>query len=132
MNYRTLFTTVIIAALSLSVNAETTKHHEQAAIAQTTGTPFPYELYKVEFPGTFIRLNTRNGTIDRIRLNTADAEPYITEPLVGAGEEQTGRFQLNYTDTNSTLILIDRIDGRMWRVQIMAKNPENRLVPYNF
>src|SRR5690606_14066918 len=128
MHYKILFAT-ITASLCLTANAETTHHQptltNAPSIAITADTPFPYELYKVEFPGTFIRLNTRNGTIDRIRLNTADAEPYITEPLVEAGEEQDGRFQLNYTETNSSLILIDRIDGRMWRVQIMAKNPEN-------
>lgn len=130
MYYKTLIT-IIIASVSLTVNAETTRSKKQATIAQVQSTPFPYELYKVEFPGMFLKLNTRNGKIDRINLSKVDPEPYITESLVEPGEEQTGRFQLNYTDINSTLILIDRIDGRMWLIQIAAKNPENRLVPYN-
>ena len=140
MYYKALII-IIAASVSLSANAETmrpeqaaatTEQSQNTAVGRQEVYPFPYQLYKVDFSGLFLRLNTRNGTIDRIRLTQAETEPYITEPLIAQEAEKDGRFELHYTETNSTLILIDRIDGRMWRVQITANKPQNRLVPYNY
>jgi|SRR5690606_11301402 len=139
MYYKALII-IIAVSVSLSANAETMRPEQAATTAQSQNAavdrdgihPFPYQLYKVDFPGLFLRLNTRNGTIDRIRLTQAEPEPYITEPLIAREAEKDGRFELHYTETNSTLILIDRIDGRMWRVQVTASKRQNRLVPYNY
>lgn len=80
-----------------------------------------YNLYPTENYYTFIKLNTRNGTMWQVQYNMDDEKRFTTVlndiSLVLSSEESNQRFTLQPTTNIYTFILLDQIDGRTWQVQ---------------
>lgn len=79
-----------------------------------------YRLYQTNNRWTFLKLDTRTGTIVHVQYSTeGDAMQYDlnTMPLAEGEDAKPGRFFLYPTENTFNFILLDQIDGRVWQVQ---------------
>jgi hypothetical protein len=90
-----------------------------------------YQLFPTENIWTFIKLNTRNGTMWQVQFGFEDNVRFQTVlnyiPLVPAEKEVNGRFTLYPTKNIYNFILLDQISGKTWQVQ-WSKNYEERAI----
>lgn len=107
---------------------------DQIGSVENYGTDKPtYQLFKTTNMWTFLKLNTKNGTIYQVQFGMSDGERFETflniVPLAVGENAVSGRFTLYPTDNMWTFILLDQIDGRTWQVQ-WSQDSENRgIVP---
>jgi hypothetical protein len=115
----------------------------QAQVKKNEGTPndktrnnenyesIIYRLFPTQNIWTFIKLNTRNGQMWQVQYDVKENNRLETNlnliPLVNKEEETNGRFTLYPTQNIYTFILLDQLDGRVWKVQLSTK-AEQRLV----
>lgn len=79
-----------------------------------------YALYPA-ITGVFLRLDTRDGTIQGIVPSNPKKNLVINaEPL--ALDKKPGRFELYPTDSSWVWILFDSETGNMWKVNWSAKS----------
>ena len=91
--------------------------------------PVTYQLFPTQNRWTFLKLNTRNGTIWQVQFDIEGDNRFETHlnliPLVEKEKETDNRFTLYPTQNIWTFILFDQIDGKSWQVQ-WNQEPENR------
>jgi len=91
--------------------------------------PVTYQLFPTQNTWTFLKLNTRNGTIWQVQFDVEGDNRFETYlnliPLVEKEKETDNRFTLYPTQNIWTFILFDQIDGKSWQVQ-WNQEPENR------
>jgi hypothetical protein len=79
-----------------------------------------YRLYQTNNRWTFLKLDTRDGTITHVQYSTennAMQYPLSYMPLATGVDAKPGRFCLYPTENTYNFILLDQIDGRVWQVQ---------------
>ena len=94
-----------------------------------------YELFKTQNMWTFLKLNTKNGTITQVQyaLNDENRGEVVLNfvPLAIGENAVPGRFTLYPTENMWTFIMVDQIDGRLWQVQ-WSQNANNRgIIPFD-
>ena len=96
---------------------------------QNNLTPGTYELFPTQNRWTFLKLNTRNGTMMQVQYDIEGDNRFETwlnsTPLVEKEMEVVSRFTLYPTQNIWTFILFDQIDGKSWQVQ-WSQEYENR------
>lgn len=119
-----------------SLNAEKLLNLLETLAKDQTGTAVgygkdkpTYQLFKTTNIWTFLKLNTKNGTITQVQYainNENRGETILNFVPLAIGENAVpGRFTLYPTENMWTFILIDQIDGRLWQVQ-WSQNAGNR------
>lgn len=128
-------------APSDSLNAERLLDFLEALAKDQTGTVAgygkdkpTYQLFKTTNMWTFLKLNTKNGTITQVQyaINNENRGEVILNfvPLAIGENAVPGRFTLYPTENMWTFILVDQIDGRLWQVQ-WSQNEDNRgIIPF--
>jgi CRISPR/Cas system CMR-associated protein Cmr1 (group 7 of RAMP superfamily) len=91
-----------------------------------------YEIYPTTITWCLIKLNTRNGKMWVVQYSMREENYRYETPLnnialITEDKEVNGRFKLQSTDNEYTFILLDRIDGKTWQVQI-TNDPSYRFV----
>lgn len=90
-----------------------------------------YKLYPTFNMWTFLKLDTRTGTICQVQysIDGEDSEVYLDSPLTSIDENtsENGRFELYPTQNTWTFLLLDQIDGNVYHVQ-WAVNPKDRII----
>lgn len=79
-----------------------------------------YRLYQTNNQWTFLKLDTRTGTIVHVQYSLeGNSMQYDlnTMPLAMGDDAKPGRFFLYPTENIFNFILLDQIDGRVWQVQ---------------
>lgn len=80
-----------------------------------------YQLFPTENTWALIKLNTRNGKIWQVHYSVSDDYegqiPLNRYSLVLPEEEINGRFTLHATPNMFNFILLDKINGKTWKVQ---------------
>lgn len=115
-------------APSDSLNAERlldfleTLAKDQTGTAAGYGVDKPtYQLFKTTNMWTFLKLNTKNGTISQVQYSVSGDNRFESAlnyvPLAVGENAVSGRFTLYPTENMWTFILLDQIDGRLWQVQ---------------
>jgi hypothetical protein len=97
-----------------------------------------FELYSTTDVNAFLKLDTSTGEIWLVLIglvNTIEKEIKFSSscyPIEIDGEKTNGRFTLYPTHNKYFFLLIDKIDGRVWRVQwdssILGYKEENRVI----
>lgn len=86
-----------------------------------------YALYPA-ITGVFLRLDTRDGTIQGIVPSNPKKNRVINaEPL--APDNKPGRFELHPTDSSWVWVLFDSETGNMWNVDWSAKSDVLSKIP---
>lgn len=91
-----------------------------------------YEIYPTTISWCLIKLNTRNGKMWVVQYSMKEDNYRYETPLnnialITEDKEVNGRFKLQSTNNEFTFILLDRIDGKTWQVQITS-DPSYRFV----
>lgn len=97
-----------------------------------------FELYSTTDVNAFLKLDTSTGEIWLVLIglvNNIEKEIKFSSscyPIEIDGEKTNGRFTLYPTHNKYFFLLIDKIDGRVWRVQwdssILGYKEENRVI----
>lgn len=84
-----------------------------------------YRLFATRNMYTFIKLNTRNGQMWQVQWDTESKYQFENTlsdfSRVNKDDEKNGRFFLYPTTNIYNFILLDQIDGRLWKVQWSTK-----------
>ena len=100
---------------------------------QNNLTPGTYELFPTQNRWTFLKLNTRNGTMLQVQYDIEGDNRFETwlnsTPLVEKEMEVVYRFTLYPTQNVWTFILFDQIDGKSWQVQWSQEYENRAIVP---
>lgn len=92
-----------------------------------------FKLYPTENIFTFLKLDTRDGTIWQTQWSHKGATRFETGlnlfPLVSKEEKQPNRFVLYPTQNMWTFILLDQINGNTWQVQWSSEYSERLINP---
>lgn len=95
-----------------------------------------FRLYPTENIYTFLKLDTRDGTIFQVQWSMEEATRFETFlnilPLVEEEEQVANRFTLVPTKNRWTFILLDQINGKTWQVQWSTEYSERLILPINF
>lgn len=95
-----------------------------------------FRLYPTENIYTFLKLDTRDGTIFQVQWSMEEATRFETFlnilPLVEEEEQVANRFTLVPTQNRWTFILLDQINGKTWQVQWSTEYSERLILPINF
>lgn len=115
-----IFIAFLICIVSfVSANAQIPASNAKNTVA-SPDTNVNYRLYQTNNRWTFLKLDTRTGTIVHVQYSTeVDAMQYDlnTMPLAEGEDAKPGRFFLYPTENTFNFILLDQIDGRVWQVQ---------------
>lgn len=92
-----------------------------------------FKLYQTENIYTFLKLDTRDGTITQVQWSMEDEtrfEYYLNMiSLVPQNEQKTNRFTLYPTENRWTFILLDQISGKTWQVQWSTEIDKRLILP---
>ena len=89
---------------------------------------FAYQLFPTKNRFIFIRLDTRNGLMMQVDvLDESQTAVLNSTRLVRRLDELNGRFSLYPTENMFIFILLDKTNGRMWRVE-WGMEDENRSI----
>lgn len=93
-----------------------------------------YQLFPTDNYWTFIKLDTRNGKMWQVHFtieeDRIDGELILNStPLVDEEKEVNGRFTLYPTENMYTFLLLDQIDGYVYRVQWSMEKKYRGVVP---
>ena len=107
---------------------------EQTGTAAGYGVDKPtYQLFKTTNIWVFLKLNTKNGTISIVHYTVLGGngfESYINDVPLAIGENAVnGRFTLYPTENVTTFILLDQIDGRLWKVLWTRDSDKQAIIP---
>jgi len=95
-----------------------------------------FRLYPTENIFTFLKLDTRDGTISQVQWSHEESSRFESFlnilPLVNEEEQVVNRFTLHPTRNNWTFILLDQINGKTWQVQWSTEYGERLILPINF
>ncbi|MDC6481220.1 hypothetical protein PQY73_00255 [Schleiferiaceae bacterium] len=95
-----------------------------------------FRLYPTENIYTFLKLDTRDGTIFQVQWSMEEATRFETFlnilPLVEEEEQVANRFTLVPTQNRWTFMLLDQINGKTWQVQWSTEYSERLILPINF
>jgi len=110
----------------------------QFLIAQSNEIPEPanFKLYPTENMYNFLKLDTRDGTIQLVQWSlegdTRFEYPLNLIPLVAESERRANRFALYATQNSWTFILLDQKSGSTWQVQWSTNAGDRLVVPINY
>ena len=94
-----------------------------------------FRLYPTENIYTFLKLDTRDGTIFQVQWSMEESTRFETFlnilPLVKEEEQVPNRFTLVPTQNRWTFILLDQINGKTWQVQWSTEYSERFILPIN-
>lgn len=94
-----------------------------------------FRLYPTENIYTFLKLDTRDGTIFQVQWSMEEStrfESFLNIlPLVKEEEQVPNRFTLVPTQNRWTFILLDQINGKTWQVQWSTEYSERFILPIN-
>ena len=80
-----------------------------------------FRLYPTENIYTFLKLDTRDGTISQVQWSLEESTRFETIlnflPLIKEEEQVPNRFTLVPTQNMWIFILLDQINGKTWQVQ---------------
>ena len=92
-----------------------------------------FKLYPTENMYTFLKLDTRDGTIKQLQWSQEDATRFESNlnlwPLVEENERKPNRFILYPTQNMYEFILLDQINGNTWQVQWSFEYSKRLIVP---
>ena len=92
-----------------------------------------FKLYPTENIYTFLKLDTRDGTITQVQWSMEDEtrfEYYLNMfSLVPENEQIINRFLLYPTENRWTFILLDQISGKTWQVQWSTEMDKRLILP---
>lgn len=110
----------LIYLLLLFIFSFSAIHAENEKVVIPTNKSTNYALYPVE-TGVFLRLDTRDGTIQAIVPSDSKKNRVInSHPLVS--DNKPGRFELYPTDYIWDWLLFDNVTGEMWMLKWSAKH----------
>ena len=94
-----------------------------------------YRVFPTENMWYFIKLNTRTGEMWQIEFDQNKTEqleiPLTSLALDDKQEEIDNRFTLYPTIDNSTFLLLDQMNGKMWKLNWDTKPEKNVIVSLN-
>ncbi|WP_123776054.1 hypothetical protein [Brumimicrobium aurantiacum] len=80
----------------------------------------------------YLKLNTANGMLTQLVIDEKNNLSYEnninTLPLVEKSNQINDRFVLKSTPNNYTFILLDQINGRMWKVYWSLETEEREII----
>ena len=92
-----------------------------------------FKLYPTQNTFTFLKLDTRDGTILQVQWSHKEAnrfESYLNVfPLVSEEEKRPNRFILYPTQNIWTFVLLDQINGNTWQVQWSTDYNDRLILP---
>ena len=92
-----------------------------------------FKLYPTQNTFTFLKLDTRDGTILQVQWSHKEAtrfESYLNVfPLVSEEEKRPNRFVLYPTQNIWTFVLLDQINGNTWQVQWSTDYNDRLILP---
>ena len=92
-----------------------------------------FKLYPTENIYTFLKLDTRDGTITQVQWSMEDEtrfEYYLNMfSLVPENEQIINRFLLYPTENRWTFILLDQKSGKTWQVQWSTEMDKRLILP---
>lgn len=121
-------------ALSLSyVSAQTSDATQSPSLARQVVNQEYYKLYPTENIYTFLKLDTRDGTISQVQWGEDESYrfevPLNLFPLVSEEEQVVNRFALYPTQNMYTFLLLDQINGKTRQVQWSQEYSERLVLP---
>jgi hypothetical protein len=98
------------------------------------GEPQNFQIYPTQVESIYIKLDTRNGKMWQLNIGIDDKNnsesPLNSEGLVSSDKEVKGRFILQNSIFNF-FILLDQIDGKVYKVYWALKEKNRKVVPVN-
>mgnify|MGYP006110326551 FL=1 len=92
-----------------------------------------FKLYPTQNTFTFLKLDTRDGTILQVQWSHKEANRFETFlngfPLVSEEEKRPNRFVLYPTQNIWTFVLLDQINGNTWQVQWSTDYNDRLILP---
>lgn len=121
-------------ALSLSyISAQTSDATQSTSLARQVANQEYYKLYPTENIYTFLKLDTRDGTIAQVQWGEDESYrfevPLNLFPLVSEEEQVVNRFALYPTQNMYTFLLLDQINGKTRQVQWSQEYSERLVLP---
>jgi hypothetical protein len=96
--------------------------------------PQNFQIYPTQVESIYIKLDTRNGKMWQLNIGIDDKNnsesPLNSEGLVSSDKEVKGRFILQNSIFNF-FILLDQIDGKVYKVYWALKEKNRKVVPVN-
>lgn len=121
--------TIIFLALVIMANAQ--QKYQFQEVNHSVNKDVRYKLYPTVNMWTFLKLDTRTGTICQVQysIEDDDSEVYLGSPLTSIDEEtsENGRFELYPTQNSWTFLLLDQINGNVYHVQ-WGVNSKDRMI----
>ena len=125
-----------IAISSGYASAQSNESIQLPSSERVLGNQEYFRLYPTENIYTFLKLDTRDGTIFQVQWSMEEASRFETFlnilPLVEEEEQVANRFTLVPTQNRWTFILLDQINGKTWQVQWSTEYSERLILPINF
>ena len=125
-----------IAISSGYASAQSNESIQLPSSERVLGNQEYFRLYPTENNYTFLKLDTRDGTIFQVQWSMEEASRFETFlnilPLVEEEEQVANRFTLVPTQNRWTFILLDQINGKTWQVQWSTEYSERLILPINF
>ena len=133
MRYLALILSIVISSSYASAQSNETipppKSDRESIIQEY------FRLYPTENIYTFLKLDTRDGTIFQVQWSMEEStrfESFLNIlPLVKEEEQVPNRFTLVPTQNRWTFILLDQISGKTWQVQWSTEYSERLILPIN-
>ena len=129
----------LILCISISsgyASAQSNESIQLPSSERVSGNQEYFRLYPTENIYTFLKLDTRDGTIFQVQWSMEEATRFETFlnilPLVEEEEQVANRFTLVPTQNRWTFILLDQINGKTWQVQWSTEYSERLILPINF
>ena len=116
---------IILVSLVFSIGSFSQSYSSGSNTKTTVASPddkVNFRLFQTNNRWTFLKLDTRYGTITHVQYTTeSDAKsmeyPLNSIPLAEGDDAKPGRFFLYPTENTFNFLLLDQIDGRVWQVQ---------------
>jgi hypothetical protein len=97
--------------------------------------PFNYSIFPTNDESIFIKLDSRNGKMWQIQLfmdKSSCCETVLnSSPLVSIEHEQKGRFTIQRSNQLNYFLLLDQIDGKIYKVQWSNKEKQRYVILIN-
>ena len=122
---RKLFFTLSIICCAILLHAQQSEYLQFNSVNHNSDTNVVYKLFPTNNTYTFIRLNTKTGSLSQVHFNINEKDGVETVVDIGkpyfikgdASEMRAGRFDLYPTRNIWTFLLLDQYYGDTWHVQ---------------